>query len=515
MSEIALTLTLEEPTVFSAEARTEGQHASLDYIPGSALHGALAAALYRNARLDQARRFELLHSGRVRIGDGLPLHGGEVGWPMPRCWYHPKTELFQRDGRLLAAHITNRQWVQDEDAAQPKQLRSGYVTASGAYLNLRHAPTLKTAINAATGRAADSQLFAYDALQAGQRFVARVQWDDDLSEAEALLREALDGELLLGRSRSAEFGRAAVAWGEAPPRPASAQAAPDGVTLWLTADMALLERYGLPTLTPEPGHFGLDSGHLDWKRSFLQTRRYAPYNAYRGVRDEDRVVIVRGSVIHFSGVDAGAAATLAERAPAGFGLYREQGLGQVLVNPALLAERQPQLQPAPADAAHAGGAPAAAPRPDHPLIDWLEGQRGPARALSTDALNAFEQELRACIRRARRLNGLRPDQPCGPSPSQWGTVFSRASECPAGELVDTWLFEPAKGHPAARNSSKGWGDVCDIESPPDGGAAESVTVLAWFRRRIAAHPAQAVALMARRAREMGVDTRGSEEQGHD
>src|SRR5690606_9135887 len=94
-----------------------------------------------------------------------------------------------------------------QQGKQPKQLRSGYVTASGHYFSVAKDYELKTAIDAQTGSAAESQLFGYQSIQAGQRFIFTLTLaqglDADLSHK---LQEALTGDVKLGRSRTAQFG---------------------------------------------------------------------------------------------------------------------------------------------------------------------------------------------------------------------------------------------------------------------------------------------------------------------
>lgn len=68
---------------------------------------------------------------------------------------------------------------------------------------------LKTAIDPQQGRAEEGRLFGYDALLRGQTFQARLDADYDVNpDLFRRVTDALSGERLLGRSRSAEYGRA-------------------------------------------------------------------------------------------------------------------------------------------------------------------------------------------------------------------------------------------------------------------------------------------------------------------
>mgnify|MGYP000876576044 FL=1 len=304
---LTLKLTLLDDVVASERPATEGGHASLDYLPGAMVLGAAAARLY--SALDRREAHVLFHSGRVRFGDGLPSTDGAPGWPMPLCWHARKGESSLDGDRLDAAKVLNLQFGRFADGAQPKQLRDGHIRADGHRLTVHRSFRMKTAIDPDTGRVAESQLFGYEAIRAGQCFIARIEADPDVSPP--LWKRLVGvltghGELSLGRSRSAEFGRVRVERLDGPVAPALApasRAAGHEVTLWCLADLALLDPWRQPTLEPSPARLGLDRGRVDWARSFLRFRRYAPWNAYRGAYDLERHVIRRGSVIALTAID--------------------------------------------------------------------------------------------------------------------------------------------------------------------------------------------------------------------
>ena len=69
MRRMLLILTPTERAAFSARAATEGDHQTLNYIPGAALLGWAAARLYD----DMEDPFCVFHSGAVRFSNALPL----------------------------------------------------------------------------------------------------------------------------------------------------------------------------------------------------------------------------------------------------------------------------------------------------------------------------------------------------------------------------------------------------------------------------------------------------------
>ena len=444
MRRFGLDIRLEEDVVLSARPATAGGHEGLDYLPGQALLGACAARLYR--ALDAVDAWLVFHSGRVRFGDGLPTAGdGAVGHPMPLALHEAKTEPAVRGGRLDPARAANLAHPQGGEClpahAQPRQLRAGHLTPDGRVLAPRRALRMKSAIDPATGRAREAHLFGYEALCAGQRFHAVIEADEEVPEALfERVREALTGELLLGRSRSAEYGRVR-AEPVAPRLPQQRPAAPGAaLTLWLLSDLALLDGHGQPTLEPAPEWLGLGPGRIDWTRTFLRTRAYAPWNAHRNAYDLERAVIARGSVVRLELEDAPSPETV-ERLRSGCGLHREAGLGRIWIDPPLLADGRPRLAPPPQ--ATAGGDGAAAPVPDDPLLAWAEAWLAQAAgdAKVEKLARGIAARLRECYERARAEAGIGREGTIGPSPAQWGNLHARAKQGGAADPREA-LFGP-------------------------------------------------------------------------
>ena len=456
MHRALLEIELLEDCVFSARAATEGGHASLDHVPGTALLGAAAARLYPDLGADA---FTAFHSGRLRFGDGLPVApSGAAAFPVPRAWHHPKNAaLMDGGGRFRADRLFNfaiRNGIPEQDGrcVQPKQLRQGYVTEYGEWVRPRRDLRLKTAIEATTGRAAEGQLFGYDALHRGQRFRAWIEADETVDGT--LLERvvgALTGEVLLGRSRSAEYGRARITRLESEP-PQPGDPAPDGrLCLWLLSDLALVDDQGQPTGQPMPRHFGLDGGEILWDRTFLRARRYSPWNAKRGGFDRERLVLEAGGVVTIRPPEDYDRSALIERLARGVGLYREAGLGRVWLDPPLLAGEQP-VYDSPPETASADKNPVAPA--DHPLVAWLQDQGGGWKAAAEEAADDFVEKYLGTIEKARRFGGIRDDAVFGPSRSQWGQVLARARSCRGNELHAA-LFEGENA--VIKPDGEGWG----------------------------------------------------------
>ena len=425
---------LEQPLIISQQAASAGAHQSLDYIPGSVLLGLAASRLYANLPAQTA--FTLFHNGIVRFGDALPVDQGETGLPMPLNWHLYKGESARLHDQLLADRLFDPALRETDPARQPVQQRSGYTTPSGRLLHPQRQHTLKTAIDRSTGMAAESQLFGYEALGAGQRFRFTLQADDDLPvEHWQMLLDNLNGKARLGRSRSAQFGQVSIQALPAQPLPAPADQG-DTLTLWLLSDL-LLEDQGQPCLTPEPHLLGLPPGsQLLSEQSFLRSRRYSVYNAYRRHYDSERQVISRGSILRYRLARALTDAELATLQQ-GIGLQIEAGLGQVWANSPLVTGAHPAFLPAPATVEAAR---TAAPRPDSLLVRVLEQrqQRRLGDALPEQQARQLFSDLCQRVLEARNYLAVADGVPLeAPGRSQWGRLKELAS-ARRGDPAQLW-----------------------------------------------------------------------------
>lgn len=356
MSSLFLELELLQPVAVSARSTTVGGHETLPYLPGSQLVGAVAQAM----RLPQdgppdEEAWRLLLSGEVRFGDAWPATPSGPAWFAPACLHHPK-------GNSEEVHNLAR--VPRGGLGQLEQVREWLVDASGRRVEVRRTHTLRTAVQE-EGRAREGFLFGVEALDAGQRFLSRVDADDPdlLVRVRALL---VGRTIRVGRSRSAEFG--AVAVRERQPWPDPEERPGEGLVVWLLSDLAVRDRQtGAPRLELLPADLGLPAG---WRvrEAFVRTRRYSPYVSVRKRPDLERQVIRAGSAVVLEGPSLGAAdrAELRSRVRAGLGEHLAEGLGRVALDPALLAGPRVEIA-----AAEGEVSPLSAPRPDDGLGRWL------------------------------------------------------------------------------------------------------------------------------------------------
>lgn len=442
MTSIHLRITLLTDASFQASSATVGPVETLSRVPGAALLGAAARRLYTHVGTDA---WDLFHSGRTRFGDGLPEDSGAPAGPalpMPLSLHVPKGKRDRRTSGneiYLTSYILNFAQMSARDRPLAESLREGYLGAQLQWILPARHVSMRTAIGEG-GRAREGLLYQVSALPAGSVFLARIDLDDAIAHRSADLIQAFDGvELELGRSRSAELGRARadVVAPVADALRAQGTLSGERVLLWALSDLALRDPgSGSPSLTPWAPAFGLPE-RASWRPedSFLRARSYSPYNSKRQANDLSRQVIAAGGVICFQvpgGLSATERAALLDRLSRGVGHHRAEGLGQLLADPSLLMAQRPVEAEDWADAPLAERAPRRPAPPPGDLARWLldRGREDRGR----------EQALSLSAQWSERLKGM-PRV----SPAQWrrlGATARRAGSLPT-LLVDLFGLDGA------------------------------------------------------------------------
>ncbi len=447
-------VTLRQDVVFSENAASTGGHEGLDYLPGAAFLGAVAARLYEKY---PARQLDYFHNGKVRFHDALPISStGYCLFPVPLCWHYDKD-------KEKGEEFVNLQHLKSEDikkyyaATQWKQYRNHYVNLYAKekdktfLFQIQSDLRMKTAVDFDSGTAAEHQLFGYTSLPKGGRFLFQLEAETgvDLSPVTEVLQQGIR----LGRSRSAEYG--AVELSKVPRT--QQYRLPDieedacNLTLWLLADTAVQDAFGQPTLQPSAVEFGLPKDlrlELRLDKSFIRSRRYAPFNNKRQCRDLERTVLSRGSVLFFesksgSAIDAEILQSLQDR---GIGLYRQTGLGRVWINPPILEEMEVRLPVSSGKAQNLSSLIKASifaeePR-ENPLYRYLQkrSEHQSDEDIIGNTISRWRQDLVEAYKSALRFEPYSAGICIGPSPTQWGRVMETAKQTKSLEELEEILF---------------------------------------------------------------------------
>lgn len=512
MNRVWLILRAHSDAIFTATAATLGGHEGLSHIPGANLLGWAAARLYSTRGFDA---FTAFHSGKLRFGDGWPLtHSGAPAFPLPQCWRERKrakggiarmdagggTDGY-RIGDVLNFQFENPFTDDDGNTIQAETIKNAFAAADGT----AHRPVRgwrgKTAIEPGSRRAALGQFFGYDHIKAGAGFAALLEADEGpaadavfATVVELFHKAASGGQMLrLGRSAGSEFGGEFslrveashdVPWQPSEPvlENSSVHQGRRIVSFWCLSDLALEDpNTGAPIIFPAGDVFGLRGSELDRRRSFVLTRRYAPFNKTLGRRDLDRVVIAGGSVLAFAAAAAADETAISEVARRGIGLYRENGLGRVWVNPPMLRTAVPQFERSvcfaslPARQADVARLPAWAAM-GREVARWAgeQGQAAAGRQGAEGLATAWQQSLDWLLAALRSLNRDTP------TPAQWSSVAeacrrNRRSESALRRALIGETEGGAKGHPGICGRGV-WEEVAP--------GAEPSTLRKWIEARL-------------------------------
>ncbi len=229
MKVISYQVTLLEPALLSSLEGDPNESSSFNYIPGSVLRGALIAkymAAHGIKQLDAAddETRKLFFNGAVRYLNGYPLDRlNKRALPVPLSWKRDKRDAARvKEGELppvydLAAITQGK----IEELNEPQSVSAPFYSMISEKVQLitpKRWFSIHTARNRRFGRAVKKSLagdeeysgavYRYEALAAGQTFGALILCDT--TEDADRLKILLEGEVLLGGSRTAGYGKAVI-----------------------------------------------------------------------------------------------------------------------------------------------------------------------------------------------------------------------------------------------------------------------------------------------------------------
>jgi len=332
--------------ILNATSATAQTTQTLEYIPGAKFLGIVAKKMYKN---DNVKNAAIFHSGKVRFGDAHLVANGVRTLHVPLDFMtakKPKEEdkykiwlnhfLTEEDRAQLSDNGIQLQQKRNTFFISDEKLTIDFVKSTSSY-------ALKSAYDADSRRAQHQQMFGYNALKKGSTWQFSVDIDDELAAHETEIKEALLGEHGLGKSRSAQYGRVKIKAIEEIKHFAKEHTSKaDTIILYAESNCCFLDEYGQYTVKPNASDLNLADATIDWTKSQIRHRVYAPWNVFRSTRDADRWIIEKGSVLHLTNIDI-SSEKVAARLAQGVGQFRAEGFGRFLVNPDFLCEKEQLL----------------------------------------------------------------------------------------------------------------------------------------------------------------------------
>jgi CRISPR-associated protein Csx10 len=330
---------------------------AFDYLPGSALRGALIKKYLRANNLtwaqfdaNEATVQRLFFNGTTRYLNGYPVEENQRTLPVPQSWQREKgkdEEFFDHAVELPNDDETQWQGISnpfcllfdpDEDNEdnrtpvrwiQPDRLISVHTARDRNY---------------GRARTDSGAIFRHEALQAGQTFEAAILCDQD-SDA-ALLLPLLNGEAKLGGSRSASYGRVCFesaqekqTWREVD---GSLQLDYEGkLIITLLSDALIRDANGQQVVDSAAMTTALSTAlgsitlTLDVERTFLRGIPLGGFNRKWGLPLPQSLAVKMGSVFVYDAPTGGANAlrlALERLEQSGIGERRAEGFGRVAIN---------------------------------------------------------------------------------------------------------------------------------------------------------------------------------------
>lgn len=336
---------LLEPVLVTALDGDPNSAVSFNYLPGSVLRGALIGRYLKERKLDGDVLMDkgvqrLFFNGSTRYLDGYPRQGATRSLPTPLSWHWPKgTDSEATD---LAVKVLSK-----EDRTQWQAVGKPFLCMDAEegdvrWTRIKRQVAVHTQRDREFGRPREGAgaVYRYDALAAGQTFEAAILCDEE-SDADTL-ECFLKGELLLGGSRSAGYGRVlltpiedggAESWREAPEDPEND--APDGTLIVTLLSNALVrDRSGQFAADPcvvEAAVQARLGTAAKLEQSFLRGEVVGGFNQKWGLPLPQALSVKMGSVFVFS-ISGNASDRLTQLLEQGIGERRAEGFGRVAVN---------------------------------------------------------------------------------------------------------------------------------------------------------------------------------------
>jgi hypothetical protein len=383
--------------VLPASSNTQGNIALSDFVAGSNFLG-MVAANYGDFQEDS---FEVFHSGDVCFGDAHLLVGGKPSYKIPLSFH----ELKVGDGYFNRLQMSDSdENAMRENQQQLKQMRKGFMNDTFVHASPEYNYSQKSSYDKDLRRSKDSGMFGYSALKKGTNWIFKISYTEEkyIAKVEANLL----GEKKLGKSKTAQYGQVFIA-------PYSdfetlqTQTPNNNLTyIYVNSRLALMDEETNPTLVPSIQNLGLEGGKIVWDKTQIKTSSYTPYNYKRQTKEYTRVCINKGSVIVIENLQGEIKTPI--------GAYKNEGFGDLIVNPKFLEVKTPELK-----------------KEKAPTLQQTSGAYDKNLIAFLQAKQTQESEKFAVAAHVQKVY----EKFVGPSKSQWGEIRSIASRATKENLI--------------------------------------------------------------------------------
>lgn len=318
-NELVFKCVLNEPIILIKKDKTEHNIESLDYIPGSIFRGIVASNLFNNNSNDENIN-KIIFDNTVQFEDAHIKLEKQRTHKIPYSFYYRNNK---KDKFLNFCDIED--WSE-----KTKQQKTGYFVYENEKLtcvNINYGSVIKSSRNLENRASEKGGLFTYHYLEKNQEFVFSVKSNNAeyLKDVYEILTKR---EHFIGKSALTEFGGAIdISLIEQLEADSTNQTNKTIKSKYIYAEgnLCFLNKYGEFTAEPTGKQLtGNDDANIDWLKSQIKTRQYAPYNGYRKNWDAERLIIEKGSVFVLQDE--------VEISTSKKGLFQTEGYGTILVD---------------------------------------------------------------------------------------------------------------------------------------------------------------------------------------
>ncbi len=336
---LQVTVTAHQRLALGSGSEVSFLTGSHEYVPGSVLRGALAAAWiaeFGPPTLNPAsgRRFRELFDSEIRYGPLYPTGSQRRPLSVFTCKY-PRTPV-------CATAVVDEAFAKLTPCPGCKRRLARSKGQLEVPARWRTQRAIRTAIDPATGRAKDGALYAADALPAGAILSGTIHGHHPWLEGQRTIH--LGGRRTVGGASD----YTATTTRPAPPPPALTET----LVIRLISPAIFVDTAGCPRLDPDRT---LDLGNAaDVERSWAREVLWSGWHVASRLPKPAEVCAEAGSTYRIRGSDTALAAVAERIVRDGIGLRRAEGFGVAEIvtvpwRPAASAEA-PQTQPPPTDA---------------------------------------------------------------------------------------------------------------------------------------------------------------------
>lgn len=423
--------TTQEPLILFKKAKTEQSTETLEFIPGSLFRGVVANKLFNDSAATDEQIDDIIFNGNVWFGDAHLIIKGQRSKPIPFSIHkYQKTPK----GELPFINLS----LETPLKLKHKQVREGYyIEKNGKFLyqSPGRSERMKAARSLEHRASEESGMYLYRYIEAGQSFEFFVHTKEEKlpkNEDSVLTKiaECFSQNLYLGKSKSSEFGGKIKVEAIGDIERFEEEAGNVQVkTLFAASNWCFLNEYGTYTshITAEMVCGNADA-KIDWNKTFLRFRTYAPFNSHRNAYDAQRLIIEKGSVITLENPVMVSKKFLQDR----IGVHKTEGFGEVLHDIDILEKGSIAIEKHDPKELEKKESESLIEKGDlnDPFLLSLAHRKEAKKQLIADYNNV--EELVEENKNAKKLDKIKD--------SQWGNILRKCKDKISIEEIETLLF---------------------------------------------------------------------------